>query len=70
MATTGADARQAVRRSGGEKGPSLGGCPRSVGGAVAAQRRQCSAGRKCAHTMDRNGEGRWAQIDMGDGRVP
>lgn len=47
-----------------------GGRPRSVGGAVAAQRRQCSADRKCARSMYRNGEGSWAQIDMGDGRVP
>jgi hypothetical protein len=69
MTATGANARQAVRRSGGEgKGPGWG-CPRGVGGDGAAQRGQCSAMRNCANTVSLE-EKRWAQIGMGDARVP
>jgi hypothetical protein len=69
MTATGANARQAVRRSGGEgKGPRWE-CPRGVGEDVAAQRDQCSAARNCAKTMSQEKK-RWAQIGMGDGRVP
>jgi hypothetical protein len=57
MAATGANARQAVRRSGGEEGVRDGGCPRGVGGAVASRQRQCNAVQtgKCAHRISHDG---------------
>ena len=69
MAATGAKTRQAVRRSGGEKGCELGAALEAS--AVQSQLYGANAVQMGeAHTGQRRQKGRRAQIDMGDGRVP
>jgi hypothetical protein len=57
MAATGANARQAVRRSGGVKGSEMGAALEAWAVQVATRQRQCNAvrTRKCAHRIWQDG---------------